>query len=133
MATLNAPNTEFYDDSLTVTINDTEFTVNAPSASEGMRLRMLFANKLEGLNEFAEITKLFGGEIGDDGVPTGGLWAAFDEHNVSPNIAHHFGVAALYYWGIGPTMALEYWERMGKLGEPEPEPVKKTPAKKTTS
>lgn len=129
MATLNAPNTEFYDDKLTVTINDHEFTVNAPTASEGMRLRMKFASKnADDLNELEEITKLFGGEIDEDGVPHGGLWDEFDEHNVTPNIAHHFGVAALYYWGIGPTLATEYWERMGKLGEPE-----KKPAKKTTS
>ena len=131
---------DFYNPNLTATINGHEYTVECPTAAEGVKLRMMMADteKAAEMNDLEQINKLFKGDSDDPQgllnsgeIPTGGLWDELWANNVTLPEAMHLGLTAVMYYGIGENVALLHWESAGKglaatleAMETEPDPVK---------
>lgn len=105
-----------FDPSLTAEINGHVFRVEPPTAREGLILRSKFLDveKVKQLNELEEINRLFRGELDENGIPFGGLWDELDAAGVGVEEAIHFGMTAVYYWGVGADFAIEHWQSLGK-------------------
>lgn len=116
-----------YKPGMTATIGKHTYRVEAPSAKDGLRLKLMLSDA-EAAAEFdpmAEINTIFGGEIDADGIPQGGLWDDLDTNGVTLDEAVHLGMTAIHYFAFGAESAREYWGTLGKiLGE-------ETPKKKT--
>lgn len=125
---------DFYSPHMTATINGHKFTVEAPSAKEGLRIQMIMADpeKAAKVNTTEELNKLFKGTIDDEGVPSGGLWDELDEKGVSLPEALHLGNSAMLYYGLNEAAAVAYWESAAEDEDEAPKAPKRAPRKKTT-
>ena len=139
---------DFYNPNMTATINGHEFTVECPTAEEGVKLRMVMGDpeKARDLDDFDQINRLFKGDesnnndMADEGkLPTGGLWDELWAHGVTVPEAFHLGVTAVMYFGIGENVAILHWESLGKgltateetkATEPDPAKPEEKPAPK---
>lgn len=129
---------DFYNPHLTATINGQTFTVECPSAAEGLRLRM-WATQPDRVTigaDLIEINKLFRGDPldpeGQPEVPTGGLWDELWDAGVTWDEAFHLGVTAFMYFSHGEDVAMAHWESAGE--SPKAETPTTTPkAKRKTN
>ncbi|AEV51983.1 DUF7426 family protein [Prescottella equi] len=116
---------EFFDPDLHLPINGKTYTIHTPNAADGLRLRAIFADDeqtLTNTDELAEIAKLFGADIDDDGNPTGGVWQQMNDDGISWGEIIHAGRTALMHYGISADFGAIYWRTGmdGVLGNPLP-------------
>ncbi|UQE74191.1 hypothetical protein MYK68_15885 [Gordonia sp. PP30] len=130
---------EFHDPDLLLTINGKTYRIPSPSASEGLKIRQLFAAEMIGdATELDHIAKILGAQWQPDvqqvpvldivtgdpvldeagepvieerdlGTWSGGVWSEMDADGVSWEEIMHAGRTALIDVGMGRVVAETHW------------------------
>ncbi|MFC9514393.1 hypothetical protein ACFTSD_01540 [Nocardiaceae bacterium NPDC056970] len=116
---------EFFDPDLHLPINGKAYTIHTPNAADGLRLRALLSADdvvLTNTDELAEIAKLFGATVEDDGHLAGGIWQQMNDDGISWPEIIHAGRTALMHYGLSADHGAIYWRTGmdGVLGNPLP-------------
>ena len=111
---------DFYSPHFSASINGHKFTVECPSAEDGIRLKLMVTNpdKIARDDDLTEINRLFKGDPIEESqftLPTGGLWDELWAAGVTWDEAIHLGTTAFAYFAYGEAAAVVLWEGAGNL------------------
>lgn len=108
---------EFHDPHLHLPINGKTYTVKAPTADVGLRIKKRVVNPTDDDGAEAEmIAILLGAEYDPEAdTMTGGLWEEMNADGVPYNEIIHVGNTALAHFGVSPEFGELWWET--KLGK----------------
>lgn len=108
---------EFHDPHLHLPINGKTYTVKAPTADLGLRIKRHTASgSADQGAEIRFIAELLGAEYDPDtDEMSGGLWDEMNADGVPYNEIVHVGNTALAHYGVSPEFGELWWEtRLGK-------------------
>lgn len=139
---------EFHDPHLYLPINGKTYTVKAPTAELGLRIKRHTVDPdSDPSQEIKFIAELLGATYDEDtDTMTGGLWDELNADGVPYTEILHVGNTAMAHYGVSPEFGEMWWEtRLGKEHLPllpeameqweteKQQAAKKTSRKKTTS
>lgn len=124
---------EFFDPALLLTVNGTEYRIEAPVVSEHLRIRKFFISadtELSDEQHMVENLKLLGGSLDPDtGVVTGGVAEQMVSDGVSWDELMHVGSTAMVHFALGEEAAALFWANGSAALSAPPEPEKAAPSK----